>query len=70
MHTLPCAAVDVVLWEAEWVSAMLTVGVCRAAAIESFEGPIAETVTLVNGRKHVLYRFISLYVNIYIYIYI
>ena len=58
----------VVLWEAEWASAMLTVGVCRAAAIESFEGFMPETVTLKlvkrrKQKKHILYHFISLYMN-------
>ena len=67
MH-LPRAVCRFVLWEAEWASAMLTVGVCRAAAIESFEGFMPETVTLklVKRRKQkkhtsfyiILYRFI------------
>ena len=47
--------------EAEWVSAMLTVGMCRAASVESFEGCLKELGQEDGPCRNVAFACISAY---------
>lgn len=51
---------DTMVTKAEWASAMLTVGVCRAAAIESFEGALAD---LGEEGEEVAVKYLAMEIN-------